>query len=52
MDEELKKQETEKLKLTETVTEHSTFATADSQAKDLGNPDIEDPEAAAGSTPG
>ena len=51
MDEELKKQEAKKIKLTKTVTEHSNFDTADSQAQDLGNPDIQDPEAAVGSTP-
>ena len=48
----MKKQEAEKLNLTETVIEQSTSDTADSQAQDLGNPDIRYPEAAAGSTPG
>ena len=52
MDEELKKQEAEKMKLIETMSEQSTSDTADSQAQDLGNPDIQDPEAAASSTPG
>ena len=50
MDEELKKQELERLKLTGAVTEQSAFDPVDSQAQDLGNPDIQDLEAAAGST--
>ena len=47
MNEELKKQEAEKLKLTGTVTEQSTSDPINSQAQVLGNPD---PKAAAGST--
>ena len=34
------------------VTEQSAFDPVDSQAQDLGNPDIQDPKAAAGSTTG
>ena len=34
------------------MTEQSAFNPVDSQAQDLGNPDIQDPEAAAGSTIG
>ena len=40
MDEELKKQELERLKLTGSVTEQSASDPVDSQAQDLGNIDI------------
>ena len=46
MDEELKKQEAERLKLTGAVTEQLAFDPVDSQAQGLGNPDIQNPEAA------
>ena len=52
MDEDLKKQEAERLKLTRTVTEQSASDHVDSQAHDLGNPDIQDLEATAGNTTG
>ena len=52
MDEELKKQEAKRLKLTETVIDQSTSDPVDSQAQDLGNLDIQNPEAATGSTTG
>ena len=52
MDEELKKQEAERLKLTGAVTEQSASNPIDSQAHELGIPDIQDPEAADGSTIG
>ena len=52
MDEELKKQEVERPKLTGAVTEQSASDPVDSQAQDLGNPDIQDPMEAAGSTIG
>ena len=52
MDEEMRKQEAERLKLIGTMTEQSTSDPVDSQAQDLGNPDIQDPEAAASSTIG
>ena len=38
--------------MTRAVTEQSASDPIDSQAQDLGNPDIQDPEAAAGSTIG
>ena len=49
MDEELKKKEEERLKLTGAVTEQSAFDPIDNQAQDLGNLDLQDPEAAVGS---
>ena len=52
MDEELKKQEVERLKLTRILTEQSASDLVDSQAQDLGNPDIQEPEATTGSTLG
>ena len=52
MDEELKKQEAERLKLIGAVTEQSTSDPVDSQDQDLGNPNIQYHEATAGSTTG
>ena len=52
MDEELRKQEVERLKLTGAVTKQSASNPVDSQAQDLGNPDIQDPEVAASNTIG
>ena len=48
MDEELRKQEAERLKLTE----QQAFDPVDIQVQDVGNPDVQDPEAAASSTIG
>ena len=50
MDEELKKQEVERLKLT--GAEKSASDPIDSRAQDLGNSDIQNPEASASSTIG
>ena len=44
MDEALRKQEAERLKLTGEMTEQSAFDPVESQAQDLGNPNIQDPE--------
>ena len=52
MDEELKKEEAERLNMIGTMIEQSVPDIIDSQAQDLGNPDIQDLEAAAASTTG
>ena len=50
MDEELRKQEAERLKLTGSVTEQSASDPIDIQAQDLDNPGVQEPEAVASST--
>ena len=52
MDEELRKQEAERLNLTGSMTEKQASDAVDIQVQDLANPDSHDPEAAANSTLG
>ena len=52
MDEELRKQEAERLKLAGSMTEQQDFDPVDIQVQDMGNPDFQDPEAATSSTLG
>ena len=52
MDEELRKQEAERLKLTGSMTEQQASDPIDIEVQDMGNPDFQDPEAAASSTLG
>ena len=52
MDEELKKQEVERLKLSGAVTDQSASNPVDIQAQDLGDPDVQDPEVVASSALG
>ena len=49
MDEELRKQEAERLKLIGSMTKQQASDHVDIQVQDLGNPDFQDPEAAASS---
>ena len=52
MDEELKKQEAGKLKMTGAVTDQSASDPVDIQAQDLGDSDVQDPEVDASSASG
>ena len=52
MDEELRKQEAERLKLTGSMIEQQASDPVDIQVRDLGNPDSQDPEATASITLG
>ena len=52
MDEELRKQETERLKLVGSMIEQQASDPVDFQGQDMGNPDVQDPEVAASSTLG
>ena len=52
MDEELRKQEAERLKLVGSMTEQQASDPIDIQGQDMGNPNFQNPEAAARSTLG